>query len=88
MILAEDVRRGPGNDSVVLREMVERGDVPSRILLADSGYDCKGNEEIAIKSIKRGGCYKSEERTNLYLRWLFCRISDTVRDGKLKQYSP
>ena len=38
MILAEDVRRGPGNDGVVLREMFERGEIPScDVLLADSG---------------------------------------------------
>ena len=38
--MAEDVRRGPGNDGVVLREMFERGDIPScDVLLADSGYD-------------------------------------------------
>jgi len=37
--------------------------------------DCKGNEEIPIfKPIRRGGCYKSEERIDLFLRWLFCRI--------------
>ncbi len=54
-ILAEDVRRGPGNDGVVLREMFERGDIPScDVLLADSGYDCGGNEEIAVfKPIRR-----------------------------------
>jgi len=28
MILADDVRRGPGNDGVVLKEIVERGDIP------------------------------------------------------------
>ncbi|MCD6492341.1 MAG: transposase [Archaeoglobaceae archaeon] len=39
-ILAEDVRKGPGNDGVILREIVERGDIPScDVLLADSGYD-------------------------------------------------
>jgi len=56
--------------------MVERGDIPPcEVLLADSGYDCRGNEEIAIfKPIRRGGCYKSLERINLFLRWLFCRI--------------
>lgn len=75
-ILSEDVRIGPGNDGVVLREMFDKGEIPPcEVLLADSGYDCKGNEEIAIfKPIKRGGCYKSEERINFYLRWLFCRI--------------
>jgi len=75
-ILSEDVRMGPGNDGVVLREMFDKGKIPScEVLLADSGYDCKGNEEIAIfKPIRRGGCYKSEDRINLFLRWLFCRI--------------
>ncbi len=75
--MAEDVKRGPSNDSVVLREMFERGDIPSyEVLLADSGYYCKGNEEIAVfRPIRRGGCYKSEDRINLYLRWLFCRVS-------------
>lgn len=35
-ILAGDVRRGPGNDGVVLREMFERGEIPScDFLLAD-----------------------------------------------------
>jgi len=28
MILAEDIRRGPGNDGVILRDMFERGDIP------------------------------------------------------------
>jgi len=28
MILAEDVRRGLGNDGIILREMVEEGDIP------------------------------------------------------------
>ena len=76
MILAEDVRKGPGNDGVVLRETFEKGEIPPcDVLLADSGYDCRGNEEIAIfKPIRRGGCYKSEDRINLFLRWLFCRI--------------
>ena len=76
VILAEDVRRGPGNDGVVLKEMFERGEIPScEVLLADSGYDCRGNEEIAIfKPIRRGGCYKSEDRINIFLRWLFFRI--------------
>ena len=71
-ILAEDVRMGPGNDGVVLREMFERGDIPPcEVLLADSGYDCRGNEEIAVfKPIRRGGSYKSLERINLFLRWL------------------
>ena len=73
-ILAEDVRKGPGNDGVVLREMFERGE-SCDVLLADSGYDCGGNEEIAVfKPIRRGGCYKSEDRINIFLRWLFCRI--------------
>jgi len=56
--------------------MFEMGDIPScDVLLADSGYDCSGNEEIAVfKPIRRGGCYKSEDRINLFLRWLFCRI--------------
>ena len=77
MILAEDVRMGPGNDGVVLKEMFDKGEIPPcEVLLADSGYDCRGNEEIAIfKSIRRGGSYKSEERINLFLRWLFCHIS-------------
>ena len=76
VILSEDVRVGPGNDGVVLREMFERGDIPlCEVLLADSGYDCRGNEVIAIyRPIRRGGCYKSLERINLYLRWLFCKI--------------
>ena len=76
VILAGDIRKGPGNDGVVLREMFERGEIPScEVLLADSGYDCRGNEEIAVfKPIRRGGCYKSEDRINLFLRWLFCRI--------------
>lgn len=44
-ILAEDVRRGLGNDGVILREMFERGEIPScEVLFADSGYDCSGNE--------------------------------------------
>ena len=75
-ILSANVGIGPGNDGLILREMVERGDIPScNVLLADSGYDCKGNEEIAVfRPIRRGGCYKSEERINLFLRWLFCRI--------------
>ena len=75
-ILAGDVRRGSGNDGVILGEIFKRGDIPScDVLLADSGYDCRGNEEIAIfKPIRRGGCYKSEDRINLFLRWLFCRI--------------
>ena len=48
-ILAGDIRKGPGNDGVILREMFKRGDIPScDVLLADSGYDCRGNEEIAI----------------------------------------
>ncbi|WP_457550073.1 transposase [Archaeoglobus sp.] len=73
VILSEDVRMGPGNDGVILREMFERGDIPfCEVLLADSGYDCKGNEKIAIfKPIRRGGCYKSLERIHLFLRWLF-----------------
>jgi len=76
VILSEDVRIGPGNDGVILRGMVENGDIPScEVLLADSGYDCRSNEEIAIfRPIKRGGCYKSLERIDLFLRWLFCRI--------------
>ncbi|WP_456328112.1 transposase [Archaeoglobus sp.] len=54
--------------------MFERGDIPfCEVLLADSGYDCRGNEEI-FKPIRRGGCYKSENRINLFLRWLLCRI--------------
>jgi len=55
-ILAEDVRKRLGNDGVVLREMSERGKIPScEVLLTDSGYDCSGNEEIAIfKPIRRG----------------------------------
>ncbi len=65
-ILAGDVRKGQGNDG--LREMFERGDIPPcDVLLADSGYDCRGNEEI-FKPIRRGGCYKSEDRINLFLR--------------------
>jgi len=76
VILSGDVRYGPGNDGVILREMFERGDILScDILLADSGYDCRGNEEIAVfRPIKRGGCYKSSERINIFLRWLFCHI--------------
>ena len=42
-------------------------------LLADSGYD-RGNEEIAIFKIRMGNSYKSLERINLFLIWLFCRI--------------
>ena len=74
--MAGDIRKGPGNDGVILREMFKRGDIPScDVLLADSGYDCRGNEEIAIfKPIRRGGSYKSLKRINLFLRWLFCRI--------------
>ncbi|WP_457549950.1 transposase [Archaeoglobus sp.] len=77
VILSEDVRMGPGNDGVVLREMFERGDIPKcEVLLADSGYDCKGNEEIAVfKPIRRRGCYKSEERINTFLRWFFTHVS-------------
>ena len=43
--------------------MVEKGDIPlCEVLLADSGYDCKGNEEVAIfKPIRGGGCYKSKK---------------------------
>ena len=38
VILAGDIIRGPRNDGAVLREMVERGDIPPcDILLADSG---------------------------------------------------
>ncbi len=83
MILSEDVRAGPGNDGVVLREMFERGDIPKcEVLLADSGYDCKGNEEIAVFKLRRCGCYKSEERINTFLRWFFTHISVyTVKDG-------
>ncbi|WP_457550545.1 hypothetical protein [Archaeoglobus sp.] len=45
-------------------------------MLADSGYDCKGNEEIAVfKPIRRRGCYKSEERINTFLRWFFTHVS-------------
>ncbi len=60
-ILAEDVRTGPGNDGVILRDMFERGEIPPcNVLLADSGYDCRSNEKIAIfKPIRRGGSYKS-----------------------------
>ena len=75
-ILAGDVRRRPENGGVVLREMFKKGEIPPYdVLLADSGYDCRGNEEIAVfRPIRRGGCYKSEDRINLFLRWLFCRI--------------
>ncbi len=70
VILSGDVRMGPCNDSVTLREMFERGKIPPReVLLADSGYDCSGNEEITVfRPIRRDGCYKSSERINLYLR--------------------
>ena len=42
--------------------MFERGDIPScDVLLADSGYDCRGNEEIAVfKPIRRGSCCSVE----------------------------
>jgi hypothetical protein len=75
-ILSANISIEPSNDGVILKEIFEEGLIlPCQILLADSGYDCKGNEEIAIfKPIRRGGCYKSEDRINLFLRWLFCRI--------------
>ena len=76
MILSANVSIGPSNDGVILREMFNDGLIPScEVLLADSGYDCKGNEEIAVfRPIRRGGRYKSEDRINLFLRYLFCRI--------------
>ena len=38
-IVSSNVSIGPSNDGVILREMVERGDIPScNVLLADSGY--------------------------------------------------
>ena len=27
-----------------------------------------------FRPIRRGGYYKSDERINIFLRWLFCRI--------------
>ena len=75
-IVSSNVGIGPGNDGVILREMVEMGEIPScGILLADSGYDCKSNEKIAVfRPIRRGGCYKSIDKINLFLGWLFARI--------------
>ena len=75
-ILSANISIGPSNDGVILREMFEKGLIPScEVLLADSGYDCRGNEEIAVfRPIRRGGCYKSPNRINLFFRWLFCRI--------------
>ena len=75
-ILSVSISVGPSNDGVILREMFDEGLIPScGVLLADSGYDCKGNEEIAVfRPIRRGGCYKSPNRIYPFLRWLFCRI--------------
>ena len=74
MILSANISIGPSNDGVILREMFEGGLIPScQVLLADSGYDCRGNEAV-FRPIRRGGCYKSPNRINLFLRWLFCRI--------------
>ena len=75
-IVSANISIGPSNDGAILRDMFESGLIPScEVLLADSGYDCKGNEEIAVfRPIRRGGCYKSEDRINLFFRWLFYRI--------------
>ncbi len=75
-ILSANISIGPSNDGVILREMFNKGLIPPcEVLLADSGYDCKGNEEIAVfRPIRRGGCYKSLDRINLFFRWLFYRI--------------
>ena len=56
--------------------MVEKGEILSAVFyLQIRVNDCKGNEEIAVfRPIRRGGYYKSEERINLFLRWLFYRI--------------
>ena len=76
-ILSANISICPSNDSVILREMFERCLIPScEVLLADSGYDCKGNEEIAVfKPIRRGGYYKSEDRINIFFRWMYYRIT-------------
>jgi len=73
-IISANIEVRPSNDGVFLREMFEKVLIPScQVLLADSGYDCRGNEEI-FRPIRRGGCYKSVERINIFLRWLFYRI--------------
>jgi len=57
--------------------MFERGKISNcDVLLADSGYDCRGNEQIAIfRPIKKGGCYKSSNKINFFLRLLLLKIS-------------
>jgi len=84
MILAEDIRSGLKNDGVVLREMFERGEIPLyNVLLADSGYDCRGNKEIAVfKPIRRCSSYKPPKRINLFLRSLFCRTGTLLSTAR------
>jgi len=89
MILSEDVRVGPGIDGVVLREMFDRGDIPScEILLADSGYDCRGVtrklpylnplEEVVAISLKKELTSSSDGYSAVYQVYM-------VRDGQLKR---
>ena len=54
---------------------------PCNVLLADSGYDCKGKE---IAPIRKGGCYKSLERINLLSglygkRWMVVTVFSVIK---------
>lgn len=64
------------NDGVTLEKMIKRSyNIPCEVLPADLGYDCRDNEEIAVfRPIGGDSCYKSSERINLFLRWLFYHI--------------
>jgi hypothetical protein len=50
----------------------------SKLLLELRSFVCSVEKcydmEAVFKPIRKGGCYKSDERINLYLRLLFCCI--------------